>query len=303
MSRFFVRMNPAETYTHARIHTSNLLKTIKTIGTICFIACFSLIVLQNFAYGETLTIDWLVDGDSYTQTTCSVGDDLILPQAPVKRGYTFLGWDITRYTEIEYLESTGTQYIRTSSDFRLGDEFFIDYMHTRVLSGENKGYGSGGPISGQSYNSVITGGGRQVSNIQQMWIVNSNYAYSPSVSLNNLLNIRTTERWRLDASTRRLSSTLTNLSSGATYTLTSGAVTAGYTSNGAVTLFRDNYDPWANWSAMRIYRVWLKRSNGTYAFDLIPVKDLNGIPCMYDRVSETFLYNLGTGSFEPGPDL
>lgn len=267
-----------------------------------FVFCFSMI-LQNFAYGETLTIDWLVDGDSYTQTTCTVGGDLILPAAPTKTGHTFVGWDVTRYTEIEYIASTGVQYIRTNSNFQLGDEFFIDYMHTSVLSGENKGYGSGGPISGQSYNSTITGGGRNVSGIQQMWISSSNYAYSPSVSLNSLLNKRTTERWTLSSSDRKLRSTLTNTTSGSTYTLTSSAVYSGYNSNGPVTFFRDNYDDWANWSAMRLYRVWLKRANGTYAFDMIPVKDLSGRPCLYDRVSETFFYNLGTGAdFTAGPD-
>ncbi len=294
-----MRWNPQKpTHTHTHTHTCSFLPSLKQIGTILCISVFSIYTI--FAHGDTLIVDWLVDGGSYTQTTCETGADLILPAPPTKRGYTFLGWDISRYTEIQYIESTGVEYIRTGADFIYGDEFFIDYMHTGILSGENKGYGSGGSISGQSYNSTITGAGRQVTNKQQMWIINSNYAYNPAISLDSLLNIRTTEYWKINTSTGKLSSTLTNTSSGATYTLTSNPISSNYTSNGHVTFFRDNYDAWANPSKMRLYRTWLKRSNGTKVFDLIPVLDINGVPCMYDKVSEEFLYNLGTGTFGYG---
>lgn len=294
------RKNMKSAGTRRNLHTriGSFCRAIKQIGTICVSLFFS--ICAGSVYGETLTVDWLVDGNTYTQTTCETGNDLILPATPTKYGHTFIGWEIQRYTEISYIESTGTQFIRTGVDFMYGDEFFIDYMHTGILSGENKGYGSGGPISGQSVNSTITGGGRQVSDKQQMWVLDSNYAYSPTISLNNLLNIRTTEHWKISTSTRRLNSTLTNTSSGATYTLTSSQISTSYTSNGHVTFFRDNYDPWANPSKMRLYGAWLKRSNGTKVFDLIPVLDINGVPCMYDKVSEEFLYNLGTGTFGYG---
>lgn len=280
------------------MHTGNFCWAVKQIGTDLCMGVF--LIYADFASGETLTVDWLVDGSTYTQTTCESGNDLILPATPTKYGHTFIGWEIQRYTEIAYIESTGTQFIRTNADFMYGDEFFIDYMHTGILSGENKGYGSGGPIAGQSANSTITGGGRQVTNKQQMWVLDSNYAYNPAIDLNKLLNIRTTEHWKINTSTRRLNSTLTNTSNGATYTLTSGQIATNYTSNGHVTIFRDNYDSWANPSRMRLYRAWLKRSNGTTVFDLIPVLDINGVPCMYDKVSEEFLYNIGTGTFGYG---
>ena len=35
--------------------------------------------------------------------------------------------------------------------------------------------------------------------------------------------------------------------------------------------------------------------------DFIPVVDENNVPCFYDNVTETYFYNIGTGSFIPGP--
>ena len=32
-----------------------------------------------------------------------------------------------------------------------------------------------------------------------------------------------------------------------------------------------------------------------------PVLDKNGIPCMYDKVTDQFFYNQGTGQFIAGP--
>lgn len=44
------------------------------------------------AFGDTLNITWM-DGDSVHGTSsCTVGGNLVLPNAPTKRGYTFIGW-------------------------------------------------------------------------------------------------------------------------------------------------------------------------------------------------------------------
>ena len=67
------------------------------------------------AIAETINLHWLNDnGTTYTESTCTVNDDLIIPTTPpTKYGYTFTGWGLLPFTPIEYLESTGTQYIDT----------------------------------------------------------------------------------------------------------------------------------------------------------------------------------------------
>jgi len=54
------------------------------------------------------------------------------------------------------------------------------------------------------------------------------------------------------------------------------------------------------WSAIRIYSCKIY-DNGTLVRDFIPVIDNNNTPCMFDKVSNQFFYNQGTGSFIAGP--
>lgn len=70
-----------------------------------FVCCF----VSGVSYSKN--IEWYVDNQLYANTSCESGDDVILPAAPTKQGYTFTGWNA--YIPIEYLESTGTQYIDT----------------------------------------------------------------------------------------------------------------------------------------------------------------------------------------------
>ena len=64
---------------------------MKKILFLCF-AIFAVIPLKSGVLANTVNINWLVDGETYAQTTCATGADLILPTAPTKYGYTFQGW-------------------------------------------------------------------------------------------------------------------------------------------------------------------------------------------------------------------
>lgn len=49
---------------------------------------------------------------------------------------------------------------------------------------------------------------------------------------------------------------------------------------------------------------YCKIYNGaTLVRDFIPVKDSNNVVCMYDKISKTYFYNVGPGSFTPGPEV
>ena len=50
------------------------------------------------------------------------------------------------------------------------------------------------------------------------------------------------------------------------------------------------------YSGMRLYD-WKYWHNGTLAQHLIPVLDRSGVPCLYDTISRTLKYNAGTGTF------
>ncbi len=244
------------------------------------------------AHAESINIDWIVDGETYTTTTCNIGDDLILPAAPTKYGYTFQGWAM--YTPIEYLESTGTQYIDTGINFLYGDEFYFEYMPMASYSTENKGYGAGSDLS-----RIITGGGRRNGSNVCMYVSYTNLCYTPTLPYDSTLGRRYIENWTIKSGL--FSSVLTDVDDGVTYTLSKGGISVYYASGNSVYLWREHLSQYSFPSKLRIYRVWLKRANNTLVRDFIPVLDPDGVPCMYDRVSETFFYNSGTGDFIAGP--
>ena len=62
----------------------------------------------------------------------------------------------------------------------------------------------------------------------------------------------------------------------------------------------DGYDKLT--AKAKIYYLKMYESN-SLVLDLIPVKDKNDVVCMYDKVSDTFFYNQGTGNFIAGPEV
>jgi len=64
-------------------------------------------------------------------------------------------------------------------------------------------------------------------------------------------------------------------------------------------LFKNNVPDDDRDSCARIYycKIW---ESDTLVRDIIPVLDGNNVPCMYDRVTNTFYYNQGSGSFSWG---
>lgn len=48
---------------------------------------------------------------------------------------------------------------------------------------------------------------------------------------------------------------------------------------------------------MKLFYIRFYDRNNTLLRDFIPVLDLNSVPCLYDNVSQTFYYNSGSGTF------
>ncbi len=70
-------------------------------------------------------------------------------------------------------------------------------------------------------------------------------------------------------------------------------------STNAVYLFACNSSGASLHSKSRISacKIW---SNSVLAHDIIPVLDWSDVPCMYDKVTDALLYNMGTGDFQYG---
>lgn len=88
---------------------------------------------------------------------------------------------------------------------------------------------------------------------------------------------------------------------------TSGAEIAGASTvqrnNPKVNLFLfafNNSGTVQNYGKVKLYEFILYDANGAEIHHYVPVKDANGIVCLYDTVNKQYLYNAGTGDFVGG---
>lgn len=94
-----------------------------------FLCALIYLIAFGVAHADTRNLTWYnEDGTTYATTVCTVGEDVILPTSPTKTGYTFKGW--TGYQVLEYIESTGEQWINTgiASSSRIGIQ--TEYVKT-----------------------------------------------------------------------------------------------------------------------------------------------------------------------------
>ena len=187
------------------------------------------------------------------------------------------------YTVLEYLASTGTQYIDTG--VLLNGNSKIETKFSCSASGN---YAVFGASNGNSYNS---------GEIAVFWKNNTLEIISPnSNSTSGLLGARPTinSGTPIELSYDKSFIKMDNFSySSNWYTY--------YTGVNSMYIFgthRTSSGPYVG--NMKLYYLKIYHNN-TLVRDFIPVIDPNGVPCMYDRVTEKFFYNAGTGDFIAGP--
>ena len=255
-----------------------------------FLVLLSLL-FSSFTYADTINLHWLnEDGTTYQNSTCVSDSDLILPSTPpTKYGYTFTGWKMTNYIPIEYLESTGTQYIDTGFKPNNNSGFYIDYyansslqprvfMLAQNLNDTPYGFGI---VLGRSANIAVYNGKRIDNNY---WLCNDFTGIGRYI-----ININKTEASITDSTSTQRSFTFpSNM-----FQFTQNLYLFALNSEGTII---------ENTSSVRIYSCKIY-DNGELVRDFIPVLDANGTPCMYDRVEGKIYYNAGTGQFIAGPSL
>lgn len=198
------------------------------------------------------------------------------------------------YTEVEYLEATGTQYINTGMLSTAQSIVDVVFGFTSMASGTAENcavfggrnnttsntftffkLASGSPQYFRfDYNSQTT-----VATANNMaWNTDSVYRFTYNGTHANVANLM---------SGQSVSDALSHASSFTTTPITLFAVN---TNNSVGTFMKG-----------RIYKY--KYSDGVTTIDLIPVLDSNGRPAMYDKISGRFFYNQGTGEFVVGKEI
>lgn len=192
------------------------------------------------------------------------------------------------YTEIEYLESTGTQYIATGFTAQPSDDYTItEEIEWMSYTGSNS-YNS---VEGQTDGTHQAFFGPNRSNGNKLYFgLNAGsvlYTDTDALPLNTPTKI-TLKR-----------------SSGNSTIVKDDVVLFEKSVNGPTIRYYYIFGCCLYNSLtyvlnkVKIYRAKFEK-NGATVLDLIPVLDKNGVACMYDKVSGEFFYNQGEGEFIAG---
>lgn len=175
------------------------------------------------------------------------------------------------YTPIEYIQSTGTQYIDTG--FYANNKTKVEISFTNSEISNEYFFGGRTTWGTKSYSLYFE---------YYYKFVYQNYAYSDNEKDTEILAI--TEPPTL-------------ILNGESFT---GDIPDTYTCEYSMYIFAVNNKGSAYKNAsisLKYMKIW---DDGTLVFDLIPVLDENNVACLYNKVTGTYLYNAGTGEFIAG---
>ena len=248
---------------------------------------------------NTINLSWY-DGatklnvDTNAQT-CTYDGTITVPPQPTKLGYTFNGWKVVKvpegYTALEYIESTGTQYIDTGIH---NWNNTIEYDVKLSIQDQSNTPSSNGIHSYFGCWSVWNSSGRTIPTIGTYSNYNARNNFIAGTQATQNIGISNGQ-----TGTISLHGNTISWSEGSTTAFNRGDP---FVVNLPIVLFA-NYlgDYVGEQSAFKLYsaKFWL---NGNLVFDGVPARrNSDGVLGLYDSVSNTFKTNSGTGTFVAGP--
>ncbi len=242
--------------------------------------------LQANWEANQIDLFWYSDDEQITNiqsaaTTCDYDSGLTVPSnPPTKTGYTFNGWTVRGlpdgYTRLQYIQSSGTQYIDTQ---------YTGNQNTEIIA-----------------KSLATTTGR--------------YIYGVATSSNTraiTAYISSSGNWRMSSSATAVSNStaytlnkIHNTKHNKNGVWVDGVQIGSYTSITNFTtpnylvIFGVNTGTPTGQSGIRIYSLSIKENN-VLKRNFIPAKNSSNVLGMFDTVSGTFFTNAGTGTFTAGP--
>ena len=226
------------------------------------------------------TINWYVDGSVYHTTTCESGEDVTPPTAPEKSGYTFKGWDV-KYTVIEYLESTGTQWIDTGFISNQDTGVKTKTVFDSVINNETMVFGSATVFNENAFEFYL-------------WDSEPSFNYN-NRNLQQGVKISVGDTIVVDWNKNIIKYSKND----EPYIQIMGNC-GEFTTPYPMYIFANKRPTSITGGKVKIYYFQIY-DNDTLVRNFIPVLDSDGVPCMFDLVEHKFYYNAGTGDFIAGP--
>lgn len=193
------------------------------------------------------------------------------------------------YTQLKYIESSGTQYIVTPVTFS-GDNYRIECGYDNTDT----------PEATTPFGYQDTGSGVQI------MVIGFNNANSTGTLFWNGTGTAHTNRAKLNAFTKGLNRLDIKANNGTiTYSVNGdtpvsySATTSFSPQTGNMWLFGNNRQSIGGSHQLVTMKFYYLRiyKDGDIVYNFVPVLDKNGVPCILETVSKKFYYNSGTGTF------
>ena len=188
------------------------------------------------------------------------------------------------YTQVEYLQSSGTQYIDTG--FKPDGETTVNIVFQTSSAPDN--LSDTLPVYGAAtdYNS----------NAFEFWTLSGGFATYGSQDYKSNLGITTGKKHTVSQAKNVLTV------DGTSYTFTKQTFTAPYSLLLFATHRSGGIKICASAANLKIYSCKIY-NNGTLVRDFVPAKNSSGTIGLYDTVNGTFYTNAGSGTFTAGADI
>lgn len=207
------------------------------------------------------------------------------------------------YTQLDYIESTGTQYIDTGRFSTPNTKFEMDYISTKQLGDTFQClFGSqNGNYTRRFY--ILLGSAKN--NVQLQFphdndhpLFMQNDGTFTSIQKNTDVIVNAGEKNKIIFDNINRSVTIGQ------YTSVSTSTYEILPSNHNILILakNDNTTPTSNFATGKLYRFkWYE--NNVSTMDFVPCKNASNVVGLYDLVSQTFFGNAGTGDFVAGNEV
>ena len=180
------------------------------------------------------------------------------------------------YTALEYIQSSGTQYIDAGRKLTQDSDITIDFM---IVGEKNKDAAIFGSRESASKNNLGLFQNRNPNVLSGDFSEYPKYRFNANSSFNRTkIRMNKTGVW-VDDIMKRVWSDVANFET---------------PTNGLIFDVGNN-----NWTGNKAVMQLYSYTDGNTQ-KLVPCLDTEGVPCMYDLVSQKPFYNAGTGSFTWG---
>lgn len=188
------------------------------------------------------------------------------------------------YTALEYIESTGTQYIDTDFKPKTTSRIQMRALPTKTVSTYTAFFGcrtASSPTASDSFSFAAT---------TATTIRSDYFGTNQSATISTILSDTIIDKKQ-------------NILTAYGQTITNKAKTSEQSSTNNLTIFASNTvskNEISYYISMKLYycKIW---DNGSLVRNLIPAKNTSGILGLYDIVNSVFYTNAGTGTFTAGP--